>query len=304
MARPILVAHDPGSTDSAPVAFGILAARFTGAPLLVRAVHADHAAIGRGHHATDSDLAHDAGEQIESVRRDLDARAVDADCRVLEGMSVPRALHQFAEESDAALLVVGSSSHRSAGRMLHGSMTERLFHGAPCPVAVVPAGWQPKDAVEVLGVAFTDTPEGRDALRGGLALARRAGAKLRVLSAAKPHGFHETFGGGAERDAVTYGEIGGALRTAAERAVAEATRGDDDVDIEPDVSVQDPADFLVACSHRLDLLVCGSRGYGPHGAVLLGGVTHRVTVESACPVIVLTRGAEATLEQLLAPAVA
>ena len=78
-----------------------------------------------------------------------------------------------------------------------------------------------------------------------LALARRAGAKLRVLSAATPR-----------------------------------------------LSVQDPADFLIAASDRLDLLVCGSRGYGPQRAVLLGGVTRRVAAEARCPVIVPARGAE------------
>jgi nucleotide-binding universal stress UspA family protein len=298
MAKPILVAYDPGSADSAPVAFGIRAARFSGAPLIVGAVHADHAAIGRGHHGADTGLADDAGEQIEQVRRELEAADIDADCRALKGMSAPRALHQAAEELGAGLLVVGSSSHRS---VLHGSTAERVLHGAPCPVAVVPSGFTPNGPAAVFGVAFIDTAEGRAALRGGLALARRAGATLRVLSAAKPHGYHDTYGGGPGVEATTFSEIGGALRAAAEHAVAEATAGDDDVDIDPDVSVQDPAEFLVACSHRLDLLVCGSRGYGPRRAVLLGGVTHRVTVEAACPVIVLARGVETALEELGAP---
>jgi len=45
---------------------------------------------------------------------------------------------------------------------------------------------------------------------------------------------------------------------------------------------------------------CGSQGHGWHRAVLLGSVTHRVTAEAACPVIVPTHGGEATLEALLA----
>jgi nucleotide-binding universal stress UspA family protein len=65
------------------------------------------------------------------------------------------------------------------------------------------------------------------------------------------------------------------------------------------VSVQDPADFLIAASANLDLLVCGSRGYGPRRAVLMGGVTRRVAAEAQCPVIVLVRGAETGLESLI-----
>jgi len=64
------------------------------------------------------------------------------------------------------------------------------------------------------------------------------------------------------------------------------------------VSVQDPVAFLIAASDRLDLLVCGSRGYGPQRAVLLGGVSRRVAAEARCPVIVLARGIEADAEAL------
>jgi nucleotide-binding universal stress UspA family protein len=49
----------------------------------------------------------------------------------------------------------------------------------------------------------------------------------------------------------------------------------------------------------VDLLICGSRGYGPARSVLLGGVTRRVTAEAHCPVIVLPRGTEAGLQALL-----
>jgi nucleotide-binding universal stress UspA family protein len=300
MAKPILVGHDPKSAHLAPVAFGVAAARLTGAPLIIGSAHADHAAIGAGHHGADAGLADEATEPLERVRRDLDAGDVNADCRPLPGLSAPRALHEAAESLDAGLLVVGSTSHPGAGRLVHGSTAERLLHGAPCPVAVVPPDWEAGNGVSVVGVAFVDTAEGRDALRGALALARRARATLRVLSAAKPHGYHETYGGAPAVEGTTFSEIGGALRTAAESAVAEATAGVHDVDVEPDVSVQDPADFLIAASRRLDLLVCGSRNYGPHRAVLLGGVTRRVTVEAHCPVIVLTRGVEATLEALIA----
>jgi nucleotide-binding universal stress UspA family protein len=75
--------------------------------------------------------------------------------------------------------------------------------------------------------------------------------------------------------------------------------GATDVEIDYDVSVGDPADFLVAASERLDLLICGSRGYGPARSVMLGGVSRRVTTEAHCPVIVLARGTEAGLEALI-----
>ena len=99
------------------------------------------------------------------------------------GTSPSRALHGTAEELQAGLLVIGSTRRGSIGRCLPGSTADRLLHGAPCPVAVVPHGWQPKGRIDVIGVGYADTPEGNVALTEALALARRAGAKLRVLSA-------------------------------------------------------------------------------------------------------------------------
>ena len=51
-------------------------------------------------------------------------------------------------------------------------------------------------------------------------------------------------------------------------------------------------DELVALSGGVDLLVCGSRGYGPLASVLLGGVTHRLTREAHCPIVIIPRGVE------------
>ena len=48
---------------------------------------------------------------------------------------------------------------------------------------------------------------------------------------------------------------------------------------------------LVRLSERVDLLVLGSRGYGPVRRALLGGSADRVVHEAACPVIVVPRGA-------------
>ena len=301
MPKPILVGFDPRSPDQSPVEFGVAAARFTGAPLIVASVHGSSTAVGAaGRALVEAELEGQDDEALAQVARRLEADGVDAECRSLPGVSAPRALHNAAEELDAGLLVIGSTDRGAAGRVLPGSTAQRLMHGAPCPLAVVPHGWQAGGGLNTIGVAFVDTPEGHEALDGAVALARRSGARLRVLSAASPRGFGRTFGGGdALTPAITYEEVGSAIRAAAERAVERATAGADDIGVEPDVSVGDPADFLIAVSEGLDLLICGSRGYGPARAVLLGGVSRRVTAEAQCPVIVLVRGAEAGLEALI-----
>ena len=72
-----------------------------------------------------------------------------------------------------------------------------------------------------------------------------------------------------------------------------------DVAIEAEVFIGEPAEALTTVSGNLDLLVMGSRGYGPLKAVLLGGVSRQVAAQAHCPVIVLPRGVRAPLEELL-----
>lgn len=54
----------------------------------------------------------------------------------------------------------------------------------------------------------------------------------------------------------------------------------DEVEVEIDAVVGDPAEILVDLSQHIALLVCGSRGYGPVRGVLLGSVSRRIVREA------------------------
>ena len=60
-----------------------------------------------------------------------------------------------------------------------------------------------------------------------------------------------------------------------------------------------PQRALAAASSDLDLLVCGSRGHGPVKTLMLGGVSHALVRQAACPVLVVPRGVLLTLPQEL-----
>ncbi len=47
---------------------------------------------------------------------------------------------------------------------------------------------------------------------------------------------------------------------------------------------------LALASADVDLLVCGSRGYGPLRAALLGGVSSTLAHTASCPLLVVPRG--------------
>jgi nucleotide-binding universal stress UspA family protein len=299
MTKPILAGYDPRSADRAPVEFGVAAARFTGAPLIIACVEA---AVGT-REVVEADLVEDCASAIETIEAEVTADGVPVETWRLSGTSAARVLHRAAEEHEAGLLVVGSSRRSGAGRVLVGSTAERLLHGARCPIAVAPAGWTEGSGLHTIGVAYVDSPEAREALRGAHALARRAGASLRVFTVVKP---------GVWRNAGTRPDVAGQhgkdvedvegehkVRAEQELRLTVAALGDD-VPVEVEAFVGEPAETIVRVSEHLDLLVCGSRGYGPLRAVLLGSVTRQVLAEARCPVIVLPRGVEAALEGLLA----
>jgi nucleotide-binding universal stress UspA family protein len=302
MSKPIIVGYDPRTSDRAPVAFAVAAARFTGAPLVVASVCARRREDAAN---VDEELPTDASGALSHVERELDQEGIAVEYTQLEGTSAARALHEAAEAEDAGLLVVGSTNRGAIGRVLPGSTAERLMHGAPCPIAIVPHEWEAGGGLGTIGVAYVDTDEGREALRGAHALAKRAGAKLRVLTAVKAglSAFGETEVTTAVQPGKGITEIEGELRTQAEEALRRQTEAlSDGVTVETDAFVEDPAEVLIRVSEHLDLLVCGSRGYGPLRAVLLGGVSRRLAADARCPVIVLPRGVKDSLDALMTEA--
>lgn len=64
-------------------------------------------------------------------------------------------------------------------------------------------------------------------------------------------------------------------------------------------AIGDPPRVLAQALEQLDLLLVGSRGYGPLHAVMVGGVTGRLVREAACPMIVFPRSAGHTEEDSL-----
>jgi nucleotide-binding universal stress UspA family protein len=81
------------------------------------------------------------------------------------------------------------------------------------------------------------------------------------------------------------GAVRDAARAALDEALASLPFEAADELLEGDV-----VDELAALDdHECDLLVCGSRGYGPVRRVLLGGVARKLTRRAACPVMVVPR---------------
>jgi nucleotide-binding universal stress UspA family protein len=282
MHRPVIAAVNPLRDDIATAALALMLARLSRTQLLLAsAYHAD----------VHVDTIYP--ELSRSVRADAErtVRRIAALVRHAPGLRVPlgttvtasaglpaRALHDLAEREDASVLVVGSSRRARAGRVLPGLVTDRVLDGAPCPVAIAPSGFSLDNAENgprLIGVAFRDTPDGHAALARGCILAARARGRVRVLTVAEPPG--ALLSGPPEDD-----------RAALEAAATALRRGLDEVapgrSAGGEVLTGTPADALAAASRDVDLLVCGSRGYGP---VLLGETSQALVRKAACPVLVV-----------------
>ena len=187
------------------------------------------------------------------------------------------------------MVVVGSTKRGLIGQIAPGTTAQRVINGCACPVVVVPNGHNPPQRLSSIGVAFVPTPEGQRALRAAATIAQMADADLRVLTVVRP-GIGADASAGPARDAAERNRA--ALEATVADAIAELTPG---VRAESEVLVDDPATALASVSPNLDLLVMGSRGYGPGLAVLLGGVSRRVTMTARCPVLVVPRGSTSAL---------
>ena len=110
------------------------------------------------------------------------------DLRITANPSPAHALHDLAEAEHAELVVVGSSHTGRLGRVAPGSTAERLLHGAPCAVAVVPHGYRTRaeQPIRRIGVAYDGSAEATAAVAAGVELARALSAELEVIGVTVP----------------------------------------------------------------------------------------------------------------------
>jgi len=180
-------------------------------------------------------------------------------------------------------------------RVRYGSVrAAQLLGAAKCALAVAPIGLAARGQAHLatVGVGYDGTPEAGEALPIAGSLARPAGARLRVravLHDRLPYIGWAAFAR-AERDAVQqlWDELikpqAKSLREDTER-VASASGAEAVVD----VMVGTPSDGLIALSREVDLLVIGSRRWGPAGRALLGHTGEMLMHKGYCPMMVVPR---------------
>jgi nucleotide-binding universal stress UspA family protein len=239
-----------------------------------------HVVPGDAHRYRGASAAHEGpeAERAEALLAKVrEETGVEARLRWRESSSVGRGLHELCELMGADLVTVGSSRRGLLGRVLIGDETSAALNGAPCSIAIAPTNYsQQPGAMREIGVGYDGSPESEHALSVARMLAAASGAKLSALETVSLPS--EAFVGPGAVD-----NTPGRLLEDARRRIAALG------DVEPRAAYGQPAEELALYSASLDLLIVGSRGYGPIGRLIHGSTSQQLAHSARCPLLVLTR---------------
>ena len=235
------------------------------------------------------DALRDATRQVPS--------GVPVDLQVREAYEVHREILAEADRLRADLLVLGSHGRSGMGRLLLGSVTEKVMREARCPTLVVPrgaAGASPAGPVRFRRILCpVDFSEGSiDALRYATSLAEEADAELTAIHVIE-----------------VPPEL--AARSAAEPVDVDRIRAEAEAERLRELRALIPSDARTFCTVHTavregaayreilrvagetdaDLIVMGVQGRGAVDLMVFGSNTARVTRAATCPVLIVPKRA-------------
>jgi nucleotide-binding universal stress UspA family protein len=213
-----------------------------------------------------------------------EATSVKASLVSWPSRSVGRGLHEVAERRHSDLLVVGSHGRGVLETVLTGNRTLRALNGAPCAVAIAPGGYaEQAHRLAQVGVGHDGSSEGEQALAAARALAARHGSAITAMSVVSL----QSIPGGNTTPPPNWTEL-------TQRLILEERRRLQSLEgIDGDAVYGDPGDELAHFGENLDLLIVGSRGYGPVGRLLEGSTSRSLARHPPCPLLVVPRAAAA-----------
>jgi nucleotide-binding universal stress UspA family protein len=246
-----------------------------------------HSGEVRPSHGLDADaIAKERDAAIAPLEQERVAAALDAEILSVASSSPGRGLHQQAEELGADLLVVGSTSSGVLGRAMLGDHTRGALNGAPCAVAVASRGYAQAPApLARIGVAYNGSAESVAALATARRLATAAGVSIHAL----------------EVVAIPSGALTGvgspAIGVNIEEMIAEADTAMQELEgVDGRAAYGVSGEELAGFSEQVDILIIGSRGYGPLRRLVLGSTTDFLERHARSSLLVLPRPSPASAD--------
>ncbi len=218
---------------------------------------------------------------LEEARERLGGLEVET--RSFGGGSPAGVINDLAERERVDTIVVGSPHRGAIGRVLIGSVADGLLHGAPCEVLTAPRGYADGEhgPFRTIAVAYDDTSEAKAALRRAEAIALACRATIAVYTVAAPVAVVP----GASGYTPAIPPEAGPIVTRAVKSVDEQLAATGRA-----LGGQPGSALAEVCEEvGADLIVAGSREYGPLARVFLGSVSTQLMHKAPCPVLVVPR---------------
>lgn len=289
MSSKVLIAYDGSPQGEDALRFGRRIAEVLDASPVVTMVIA-HPRHGTDEREFENALNEYCGPFFAKAQESMDG--IEVKPAPVVNDSPAAGIYEMADWEKPSVIVIGSTRHGKAGHVQVGTVGGSLLSGVPCSVAVAPRGYTNGEArLARIGVAVDGGSEAWRALTAASNLAEKADAKLRILSVTgEPH-----YVLGGLLSPLNPEEYRAFKEKEWERLYEDAAgRVADTVDTEPQLLHGDPAEALSEAARDLDLLILGSRAYGPIKGTVLGSVSARVMAAASTPVLVVPRGAGPT----------
>ena len=224
-------------------------------------------------------VAEDLEDSRKLLEQERAAADVEADLESVIASSPGRGLHQQAERQSADLLVVGSCRRSAFGRTMLGDDTRAALNGAPCAVAIASVGLAERhEPIAKIGVGYNRSQESMAALALARELAASTGATIHPLEVV------------SIPTAAYGGLISPTIGESIEAIIQEAkSRMEQMPGVQGHAAYGLTGEELAAFSEDVDILVVGSRGYGPVRRLVLGSTSDYLERHARCPLLVLPR---------------
>jgi nucleotide-binding universal stress UspA family protein len=280
MFRNVLVGVDGGPNGRDAVA---LASRLIDPDGKLTLAHIHPGELHPGHAVTPGMVREEREASEKLLEEERAAAGVSAELISIVALSPGRGLHLQAEEQNADLLVVGSCRHSAFGRAMLGDDTRAALNGAPCAVAIASLGYAEHPVpIAKVGVAYNGSPESKAALALARELAAPTGASIHALEVVPIMTYAYT------------GFVTAAIGESVDVMLQEAnSRLKELSDVQGSAVYGLTGEELAAFGDELDVLVVGSRGYGPVKRLVLGSTSEYLERHARCSLVVIPRAAVA-----------
>lgn len=236
-----------------------------------------------------SDRATFLAQAEATLRRERESQAPQALLDAVPDPFVARALRHYAARWHAGLVVVGSDASAPAGQAAIGRRSRQLLYDAPFTLALARRGLHDQDVgLRRIGVGYDGGPEAQAALAFAAALGHATGSTLAVHSVVEDMVPLLSPGEWMALKDWDHNHMWEGRRQSAQ-AEAEEAVSLLDVATEVTSAIGDPGLQMRELSKRVDLVIVGSRRWGPVARLVSGSVGETLVSAAHCSIMIVPR---------------